>query len=115
MDKADTRQLIEGEKYIADNGHLVAWNCKYVMERVTSGGIIAGFAAGEGLVCKFTGPGTIFIQTRNAVSSNIVTQVFRDIVLTVLTACIRRLHVWAVVPGIELSESQPELVKTDHD
>ena len=62
------KQLIEGEKYIADNGHLVAWNCKYVMERVTSGGIISGFASGEGLVCKFTGPGTIFIQTRNAVS-----------------------------------------------
>jgi uncharacterized protein (AIM24 family) len=25
-------------------------------------------ASGEGLVCKFTGPGTVFIQTRNAVS-----------------------------------------------
>lgn len=61
-------QLIEGEKYIVDNGHLVAWNCKYVMERVSSGGIISGMAAGEGLVCKFTGPGTVFIQTRNAVS-----------------------------------------------
>lgn len=50
-----------------DNGHLVAWNTKYVMERVASGGIISGLAAGEGLVCKFTGPGTVFIQTRNAV------------------------------------------------
>lgn len=61
-------QLVEGEKYIVDNGHLVAWNTKYVMERVASGGIISGFASGEGLVCKFTGPGTVFIQTRNAVS-----------------------------------------------
>jgi len=59
------KDMAENEKYIVDNGHLVAWNCKYVMERVTSGGIIAGFAAGEGLVCKFTGPGTVFIQTRN--------------------------------------------------
>lgn len=59
---------MEGEKYIVDNGHLVAWNTKYVMERVASGGIISGFASGEGLVCKFTGPGTVFIQTRNAVS-----------------------------------------------
>ena len=48
-----------------DNGHLVAWNCNYVMERVASGGIISGFVSGEGLVCKFTGPGTVFIQTRN--------------------------------------------------
>ncbi|GAP89531.1 putative duf124 domain-containing protein [Rosellinia necatrix] len=59
------KDLAEGEKYIVDNGHLVAWNLKYVMERVASGGIIAGFATGEGLVCKFTGPGTVFLQTRN--------------------------------------------------
>ncbi|KAI1349054.1 tryptophan RNA-binding attenuator protein-like domain-containing protein [Xylaria sp. FL0043] len=59
------KDLVEGEKYIVDNGHLVAWNVKYVMERVASGGIIAGFASGEGLVCKFTGPGTVFLQTRN--------------------------------------------------
>src|SRR3954453_12135334 len=61
-------QLIEGEKYIVDNGHLVAWNTKYVLESVASGGLISGFASREGLVCKFTGPGTVFIQTRNAVS-----------------------------------------------
>ena len=58
-------QLQEGEKYIVDNGHLVAWNCPYVIERVASGGIISGLAAGEGLVCKFSGPGTVFLQTRN--------------------------------------------------
>ncbi|KAI5855020.1 DUF124-domain-containing protein [Durotheca rogersii] len=59
------KDLADGEKYIVDNGHLVAWNVKYVMERVASGGIIGGFASGEGLVCKFTGPGTVFLQTRN--------------------------------------------------
>ncbi len=62
-------QLMDGEKYIVDNGHLVAWNTKYVLERVASGGLISGMASGEGLVCKFTGPGTVFIQTRNAVCS----------------------------------------------
>lgn len=51
-----------------DNGHLIAWNCKYVMERVASGGIISGIASAEGLVCKFTGPGTVYMQTRNSVS-----------------------------------------------
>lgn len=60
-------QLTDGEKYIVDNGHLVAWNTKYILERVASGGMLSGFASGEGLVCKFTGPGTVFIQTRNAV------------------------------------------------
>lgn len=58
-------QLREGEKYIIDNGHLVAWNCKYILERIASGGIISNLAASEGLVCKFTGPGTVFMQTRN--------------------------------------------------
>jgi uncharacterized protein (AIM24 family) len=48
-------QLANNEKYIIDNGHLVAWNCKYVLERVSSGGIISNAASGEGLVCKFTG------------------------------------------------------------
>lgn len=62
---ANQLQLIEGEKYIIDNGHLVAWNCKYVLERVASGGIISGVASAEGLVCKFTGPGTVYMQTRN--------------------------------------------------
>ncbi|EGO61436.1 hypothetical protein NEUTE1DRAFT_120406 [Neurospora tetrasperma FGSC 2508] len=60
------KDLADGEKYIVDNGHLVAWNTKYILERVASGGLLSGFASGEGLVCKFTGPGTIFIQTRNA-------------------------------------------------
>jgi uncharacterized protein (AIM24 family) len=46
-----------GEKYIIDNGHLVAWNAKYVLERIASGGIISNLSASEGLVCKFTGPG----------------------------------------------------------
>lgn len=60
------KDLAQGEKYIVDNGHLVAWNTSYVLERVASGGIISGLSSGEGLVCKFTGPGTVFMQTRNA-------------------------------------------------
>ena len=48
-------QLQEGEKYIIDNGHLVAWNCDYKLERAASGGIISNMTAGEGLICKFIG------------------------------------------------------------
>jgi len=53
--RAGASKLQKGEKYIIDNGHLVAWNCEYVLERAASGGIISGIASGEGLVCKFTG------------------------------------------------------------
>lgn len=59
------KDLVEGERYVVDNGHLVAWTAKYVIERVASGGIISGMSSGEGLACKFTGPGTIYMQTRN--------------------------------------------------
>lgn len=58
-------QLAEGEAYFIDNGHLVAWNCKYVIERVASGGLISGLSSAEGLACKFVGPGTVYLQSRN--------------------------------------------------
>lgn len=60
------QQLQENEKYIVDNGHLVAWNCKYVLERVASGGVISNLSSGEGLVCKFTG--TLTLNTLQAPS-----------------------------------------------
>ena len=44
---------------------MVAWNCEYKIERVASGGIMPNLAAGEGLACKFIGPGTVYLQTRN--------------------------------------------------
>ena len=50
---------------MVDNGHLVAWNLEYDMARVAGGGFISGISSGEGLACKFVGPGTIFLQTRN--------------------------------------------------
>jgi uncharacterized protein (AIM24 family) len=56
---------VEGEDYFIDNGHLVAWNCEYKMERVASGGVISSLSSGEGLACKFRGPGTVYMQTRN--------------------------------------------------
>lgn len=61
----DEKQLQENEKYIVDNGHLVAWNCKYALERVASGGIISNMSSGEGLVCKFTGLSILPRQSEN--------------------------------------------------
>ena len=60
-----TAQLADGEEYFIDNGHLVAWNCQYDMRRVASGGVLSMFSSGEGLSCRFTGPGTVYLQTRN--------------------------------------------------
>lgn len=72
------RQLRQGEQWIVDNGHLVAWNCTYSIER-SGGGIMSGMHAGEGLVCRFTGPGTVFIQVMKKKLCNIQTKIFLHI------------------------------------
>uniref|UniRef100_A0AC34FGJ6 Altered inheritance of mitochondria protein 24, mitochondrial n=1 Tax=Panagrolaimus sp. ES5 TaxID=591445 RepID=A0AC34FGJ6_9BILA len=59
------RHLQPNEEWIVDNGHLVAWNCNYLIERASSSGLMSNMLSGEGLVCRFTGPGTVYIQTRN--------------------------------------------------
>ena len=52
--------LEAGEEVIIDNGHLVAWPdyMQYRIEKASS------VISGECLVCRFTGPGVILIQTR---------------------------------------------------
>ncbi|KIM32898.1 hypothetical protein M408DRAFT_188585 [Serendipita vermifera MAFF 305830] len=60
------RELNPGEEWIVDNGHLVAWSASYTMERIQAGGGMFGAShTGEGAVCRFRGPGTVYIQTRN--------------------------------------------------
>jgi len=59
------RRLAAGEQLIVDNGHLVAWTCSYKAERIKASGFLGSMHTGEGAVCRFTGPGTILIQTRN--------------------------------------------------
>ena len=58
--------LDEGEEVIIDNGHLVAWPdyMNYKIERA-SNGWISSLTSGEGVVCRFRGPGVVLIQTRN--------------------------------------------------
>jgi len=48
-----------------DNGHLVAWSCDYKIEKAGGGGGFNSMKTGEGLVCRFTGPGSVYCQTRN--------------------------------------------------
>lgn len=58
--------LENGEEFIIDNGHLVAWPdyMHYTIEKASSGWI-SSFTSGEGIVCRFRGPGVVLIQTRN--------------------------------------------------
>jgi uncharacterized protein (TIGR00266 family) len=58
--------LAEGQEFIIDNGHLVAWpeGVDYKIQKAASGWI-SSYTSGEGLVCRFRGPGRVLIQTRN--------------------------------------------------
>ena len=49
--------LDDREEFIIDNGHLVAWP-DYMDYKIE-------ITSGEGLVCRFKGPGVVLIQTRN--------------------------------------------------
>jgi len=60
------RDLQPAEEWIVDNGHLVAWSASYNIERISAGGgLFSASHTGEGAICRFKGPGTIYIQTRN--------------------------------------------------
>lgn len=55
-----------GEEYVVDNGHLVAWSGDIEYKIVKAGaGWVSSLTSGEGLGCKFVGPGRVFVQTRN--------------------------------------------------
>ena len=58
--------LADGQEIIIDNSHLVAWpdGMAYKIQKASSGWI-SSFTSGEGLVCRFRGPGRVLIQTRN--------------------------------------------------
>ncbi|WP_410765754.1 TIGR00266 family protein [Haloferax sp. DFSO60] len=58
-------ELGEDEKYTVDTGHIVAFDgsTNFNVERV--GGLKSTLFSGEGLVCTFRGPGTIWLQSRS--------------------------------------------------
>lgn len=61
-----SKTLAPGEPYVVDTGHMVAFTegMQYTV-KAAARGLFSSFASGEGLVCLFTGPGTIWMQTRN--------------------------------------------------
>jgi len=69
------KELGPGEEYIVDTGHIVAFESSvdYRLEKATGksqgvGGFLKGMVqsalSGEGFVCRYRGPGRIYIQTR---------------------------------------------------
>lgn len=60
---------LNGGTYIVDNGHLVGYEGNLQMTMTTAGkGLMSFAASGEGVVCKFSGSGRIYIQSRNVES-----------------------------------------------
>ncbi|MEM6273865.1 MAG: TIGR00266 family protein [Myxococcota bacterium] len=56
---------VNGE-YVVDTGHIVAFDGTLNFKvKGVSGGIKSLFFSGEGLVCNFSGQGTVYIQSRN--------------------------------------------------
>jgi uncharacterized protein (TIGR00266 family) len=59
------RSLAEGERYVLDNRYIVSFteSTKFEMVKVASS-LKHAYFSGEGLVNRFTGPGTLLYQTR---------------------------------------------------
>jgi uncharacterized protein (TIGR00266 family) len=57
--------LAPGETYIVDTNHIIAFEetVQYKIKKAAKG-IFSSLASGEGLVCEYTGPGKMWIQTR---------------------------------------------------
>lgn len=55
-----------GEVRKIDNGYLVAWSAgmEWTIAQATNS-LAATVLSGEGFVCRFKGPGTVFVQTRS--------------------------------------------------
>lgn len=61
----DTHSLGTGETFIVDNFHLVAFSdsCQYKVTKF--GSLKSTLLGGEGLVTNITGPGEVYLQTKN--------------------------------------------------
>jgi uncharacterized protein (TIGR00266 family) len=60
------KELKPGERYVVDTGHVVGFSEGMGFEvRKAAAGWISTITSGEGLVCEFTGPGIIYMQTRS--------------------------------------------------
>jgi len=59
------RELDRGEEVTVDAGHSVAWEESVSFDTHRVGGMKKTMLSGEGFVMTFTGPGTLYLQTRD--------------------------------------------------
>jgi uncharacterized protein (TIGR00266 family) len=65
----ETVTLDADQSFVVDTGHLVAWEPSLTFDtRLVASGIKSSLLSGEGRVCDFTGPGTVYIQTTDTAS-----------------------------------------------
>lgn len=59
--------LAPGQHFTLDTGHMVAYeeSVQMGLRQASGGGLVQTFKSGEGLVFDFTGPGKVWVQTRN--------------------------------------------------
>ena len=60
----ETVALDHGESYVIDNENVVAWEGTVDFDAKRVGDLKSTLLSGEGLVMEFTGPGTVWYQTR---------------------------------------------------
>ncbi|WP_134669377.1 TIGR00266 family protein [Halorussus marinus] len=60
----ETVELDHGESYVVDNEHVLAWESGVEFDARRVGDLKSTFLSGEGIVMEFTGPGTVWYQTR---------------------------------------------------
>lgn len=60
----ETVELGPGESYVVDNENVVAWEGSVEFDARRVGGLKSTLLSGEGVVMEFTGPGTVWYQTR---------------------------------------------------
>ena len=58
-------ELDAGQRYVVDTGHMVAFDDTGTYDVGRVGSWKSTLLGGEGLVCKLTGPGRFYLQTRN--------------------------------------------------
>ncbi|MBY6277934.1 TIGR00266 family protein [Symbiobacterium thermophilum] len=60
------KELAPGERYRVDTGHVVGFSegLNFAVRKAARGWF-STLASGEGLVCEFTGPGRVYLQTRS--------------------------------------------------
>lgn len=61
------KTLAPGERYFVDTSHIVAFEAsvQYTVRKASQQGFFRSMVSGEGFVCEYTGPGDIYLQTRN--------------------------------------------------